>query len=279
MTVMAVARTLVRSFRDSRLRAADRSTLVELAKSGPIGEILRNALTGSSQGAVGDDPFISRIESARTALLEDASPLVDESLGPAGIYDDGLSVAKAARASRNPADSLMLYKLVREFRPRTILELGTNLGVSSAYLAAAQNLNGAGEVFTLDASPYRQRIARNLHGECSLDNVHYVAGLFTDTLHGTLADIALVDFAFIDGHHQYQPTIDYFNMIFGHSAPECVFIFDDINWSDGMRRAWSELNDDPRFTVVASLQNVGIGIATKEPSQARIDVKLRTPRR
>ena len=275
----AAAKGLVQPFLNFLIRSADRSALRELARSGPIGGALRNALTGLSPSDVGDDPLIARIESGRSALLGDDSPLVDDSLGPAGIYDDGQSIGKAAQASRKPGDSLMLYNLVREFHPRTILELGTNLGVSSAYLAAAQTRNAAGEAFTLDASPYRQRVARKLHEECGLSNIHYVAGLFSDTVHDTLANIPLVDLAFIDGHHQYQPTLDYFTEILGHSAPECVFIFDDINWSDGMRRAWSELRRDPRFTVVADLNNVGIGITTEISSQLPVNVKIRARRR
>jgi predicted O-methyltransferase YrrM len=52
---------------------------------------------------------------------------------------------------------------------------------------------------------------------------------------------------FIDGHHQYQPTLDYFEMIYPKCNKNEIIIFDDILWSTGMRRAWEELKQDRSF--------------------------------
>ena len=43
---------------------------------------------------------------------------------------------------------------------------------------------------TLEASPYRVRLARTIHTELELENVSYVTGLFSDTLAPTLAELA-----------------------------------------------------------------------------------------
>jgi predicted O-methyltransferase YrrM len=148
----------------------------------------------------------------------------------------------------------VLYSLAAEYRPKSIIELGTNVGISSAYLAAA-----GGHVTTLDVSRYRLRLAERLHRETGL-SIDRVQGYFTDTLDDTLADIAPVDMAFIDGHHQYQPTLDYFEAIAAKASPGCVFLFDDIRWSGGMKKAWAKLKSDPRFETVADLGGMGIGI-------------------
>jgi predicted O-methyltransferase YrrM len=195
-----------------------------------------------------------QIEQKRSEMLKDNSPLVDGSLGPAAIYDEGQRVADVASVSKPRHAARLLHSLAAEYRPKAILELGTNVGISSAYMAAAGS-----RVVTLDASPYRQRLARKLHQSLGL-NVEYVQGLFTDTLAGALDRVAPVEMAFIDGHHQYRPTLDYFEAIVAGAAPGCVFIFDDIRWSAGMRRAWSELRRDARFEAVADLGGVGVGI-------------------
>jgi predicted O-methyltransferase YrrM len=201
-----------------------------------------------------DCDLFSRIEQGRQDMLCDHSPLVDGSLGPPAIYDQDVTIAGACGVSKRPNSAWLLHSLANEYRPGTILELGTNVGISSAYLAASGS-----NVITLDASSYRQRLAKSLHEKLGLD-VDYVEGLFTDTLGATLDRMAPVRMAFIDGHHQYQPTLDYFEAIAAKAAPGCVFVFDDIRWSSGMKRAWRELRRDPRFDAVSDLGGMGVGV-------------------
>ena len=53
-------------------------------------------------------------------------------------------------------------------------------------------------------------------------------GLFADTLEQVLQESEPIDYAFIDGHHLYQPTLDYFNMIWGYARDKAIFVFDNI---------------------------------------------------
>jgi predicted O-methyltransferase YrrM len=142
-----------------------------------------------------------------------------------------------------------------------VIELGTNVGISSAFIGAALTVNGdSGKLVTLDASPYRQRLARQLHSRLGLRNVTYTAGLFNDTLESVLERSGHVDLAFIDGHHQYQPTLDYLDAILQQATVDCAFVFDDIRWSDGMKQAWTEIMGDPRFGLVMDLGSIGVCI-------------------
>jgi predicted O-methyltransferase YrrM len=208
-------------------------------------------------------PSIERIEARRKVLLENTSPLVDGTLGPPGIYDEG-SIAEACQKSKAAKAARLLYALAYEFRPKTVLELGTNVGISSAYLAAAlKDSRSGGRVLTLESSPYRLRLARDLHQQLGLDNISYQQGLFVDTLAASLEAADPVEMAFVDGHHQYQPTLDYFGSIWGRSVDDCVFIFDDIRWSEGMEKAWSVLRADPRVTIALDLGSMGICVTAK----------------
>lgn len=199
-------------------------------------------------------PISSKIESLRSEMLRDFSPLADGQLGPPLEHDLNQTVAGACGASRRSRSANVLYSLAAEYRPKTIIELGTNVGISAAYLAAA-----GGRVTTLDVSRYRLRLAERLHHALEL-NVDRIEGYFTETLEPALKQIAPVEMAFIDGHHQYSPTLDYFEAIASEAAPGCVFLFDDIRWSSGMRRAWAELRRDSRFETVVDLGGMGIGV-------------------
>lgn len=219
-------------------------------------------LLGQDQVSSGED-LIAQIERERQRLLAHEEPLVDGSLGSGGLYDEGETVADACRASKPPLPARLLYLMLREFEPQHVLELGTNLGISSAYFAAALRLNGSGKVITLEASPYRQRIARELHDTLGLENVEYVEGLFTDMLAGVLEASPPFDAVFIDGHHQYQPTLDYFEAILEHTTDGALVIFDDIRWSDGMWRAWRKIMEHDQVVVTVDLRTIGVCVTQR----------------
>jgi len=123
------------------------------------------------------------IERLRTSMLLDDSPLIDGSLGEGGRYDQDQTVADACRVSKPRNSARLLYSVTHEYRPTTLIELGTNVGISSAYLAAA-----GGRVTTLESSPYRLRLAQKLHDQIGL-KIDYVQGLFDETLASALAKL------------------------------------------------------------------------------------------
>ena len=228
----------------------------------PLAPRLSSALgrMRARDGSTGE--WAVRIEAERSKLLASDEPLTSGSLQP-GPYDQGMTVRQACLASRRPADAAALFSLVRELAPKRIVELGTNVGISSAYMAAAQVANGAGTLVTLDASPGRSRAAARVHAALGLKNVEYIVGTFDRTLESALGEP--VDFAFIDGHHQFEPTLDYFDRIWRHSKDGAVFVFDDIRWSSDMERAWKRLQTDPRLAVVVDLCGLGVAIGTRDP--------------
>jgi predicted O-methyltransferase YrrM len=200
---------------------------------------------------------LTRIEAERNRLLAQCEPLDDGSL-ISGPYDTGVSVADACRVSAAARTAHLLYLLIRQFKPKVVLELGTNVGISAAYQALALRENGGGKVVTFEASPYRLRVAQALHRRLELDNVEYVEGLFAETLPSALKSLPPVDYAFIDGHHQYQPTLNYFALICRHATPECLYVFDDIRWSKGMREAWAKIQSGPQIGVAVDLFRIGL---------------------
>ena len=66
-----------------------------------------------------------------------------------------------------------------------------------------------------------------------------------------------VGYAFIDGHHEEQATLDYLDLVEPELVPPGVVVFDDVTWSDGMARAWAKLHEDER--VLAYREMFGMG--------------------
>jgi len=56
---------------------------------------------------------------------------------------------------------VFLFRLVRELKPKTVLELGANMGVSGAYIQSGLDLNGGpGRFTTIEGDPTLASIAR-----------------------------------------------------------------------------------------------------------------------
>ena len=95
--------------------------------------------------------------------------------------------------------------------------------------------------------------ATAVHG---LDNIELRVGRFQDTLPAALAEGPL-GYAFVDGHHDEEATLEYFERLLPH-APEAVLVFDDIRWNDRMERAWRRIAADDRVGLAVDLDEYGV---------------------
>lgn len=162
-------------------------------------------------------------------------------------------------ASKPRLQGRFLFALLRDLKPDLCLELGTCLGVSTAYMTSALKLNDRGFAYSIEGAESLAVEARALMGRLALDRVEIDVGRFVDVLPGVL-DGKRFDFAFVDGHHDEQATIGYFSQITPAMTASGVMLFDDIAWSDGMRRAWKAIRTDS--AVADSWEYRGMGLVT-----------------
>jgi len=181
------------------------------------------------------------IEEQRKKFLRDQTMLRIEDLG-AGSRKGSASSRRvreiAKTALKPPKYAQLLYRLVRHYEPSVILELGTSLGITTAYLASA---NPAATVYTIEGSPAIAAKAAEGFGALGLQQVQPLQGDFSNVLHGLLPTLKQVDLAYIDGNHRYAPTLEYFEQILPQCHELSVLVFDDIHWSAEMERAWEAI--------------------------------------
>ncbi|MBK8348458.1 MAG: hypothetical protein IPL08_12850 [Saprospiraceae bacterium] len=77
----------------------------------------------------------------------------------------------------------ILFNLANHYACHSILELGTSLGISSAYLASA---NHTSEIVTMEGDPNIAAVATDVHQTLGLKNIQIVTGIFENTLSKTL---------------------------------------------------------------------------------------------
>lgn len=201
------------------------------------------------------------VEARRAALLADDRTLVVRDFG-AGSRVTGTTArtrpvsAIARNAAKPPRYGQLLFRLVNHLQPRRILELGTSLGLTTAYLAVADS---RAQVLTLEGDPASAAIARETFGQLGLTNVKLLEGEFSVTLAQALAQLdGPLDYVFFDGNHRYEPTLDYVRRCLPHRHAGSLFILDDIHWSAEMERAWEAVKALPEVTLTIDLFAVGL---------------------
>lgn len=149
----------------------------------------------------------------------------------------------------------VLYRLVRYFSPTHVIELGTSIGISSAYMALAAP---QAAVFTLEGAHTLADAARQNHQQLGISNVAVIKGNFKDTLPALLGNTGKVGLVFFDGNHTEQATMQYFEWCIAKADEDSIFVFDDIYWSEGMNAAWQCIKQDQRITLTIDVYQFGI---------------------
>ncbi|WP_310794618.1 class I SAM-dependent methyltransferase [Hymenobacter sp. HSC-4F20] len=199
------------------------------------------------------------VEARRRELLTDPTRIQVRDFGAGSRTGAGRQrrLRDIARtAAKPPKLGQLLFRLVNQFQPRTVVELGTSLGLTTAYLSAA---NSRARVLTFEGCPATAEVARETFQSLGLANIRLVEGNLDDTLAPTLATLAEpVDFAFFDGNHRYEPTLRYFEQLNQHRSEHSVFVLDDIHWSGEMERAWEAIRQHPDVTLTLDLFYIGL---------------------
>ncbi len=203
-------------------------------------------------------PAYKKIEKLREQMLQDDREVEVADMGAGSSVNKSSTrkIKAIARTSlKNKKFGQLLFRIVQYYKPATIIELGTSLGITACYLAAG---NPDGEVYTFEGAKNVASIAINNFATCRYENIDLVVGNFDNTLRETLVNIFKLDLAFIDGNHRKIPTLDYFELLLKKSNNESIFIFDDIHWSSEMEEVWKEIKQHPAVTLTVDLFFVGL---------------------
>jgi predicted O-methyltransferase YrrM len=204
------------------------------------------------------------IESLRSQLKESEQVLNCIDLGAGSLLQNKSS--KSVRqlvnsAAKSPKYAQLLFRLVDHFQPEEILELGTSLGISTAYLASA---NSKLKVTSIEGCKEIADKATENFKKLDLQNIKQFVGNFDDVLPEILSKKEKVDLVFFDGNHRKAPTLNYFKQCLEKAHEGSIFIFDDIYWSSEMKEAWEEIKMNERVTVTLDLFYFGIVFFRKE---------------
>lgn len=204
------------------------------------------------------EPQQERIETLRRELLKDHSRIDvrDFGAGFGGVVYRERSVSYITRNSAKPRRyARMLYRLTQHLQPALCLELGTSFGLSSLYMVAGFP---SARIETLEGCGNTAAMALKNFSRFPEYSIQIHQGDFKTVLPILLPSLTRpVDLLFLDGHHQYEATLAYFEQCLPFLSESAVVIVDDIRWSDGMRKAWKELCMHPKVKMSMDIYLMG----------------------
>lgn len=266
------ARAIVNKFRQI---AADRETRSEFRFAITKGkdEFLNRAITKSLSPSKSEAWIFSRVIARRRELLNstDIIDSIDYGRGVHGSFltdqqqqvglQYKLAVSTAATWTHNGLDARFLYYLTQDISNPNVLELGTCVGISGSYIAAAIKQNERGHLWTLEGCPATANIARETFTHLGFsEHATVITGGFRDTLEGCLKKNGPFGLAFIDGHHEGGATLKYFSQIKPHMSGGGVLVFDDIDYADDMAEAWNTISKDASIRETRTIAHLGIAV-------------------
>ncbi|MBL4707840.1 MAG: class I SAM-dependent methyltransferase [Flavobacteriales bacterium] len=198
------------------------------------------------------------VESIRAKLLLTTKKLTIHDLGAGSQTNNSNKRAIgdiAKSALKSPKKAQVLFRLAYHFKPTNILELGTSLGISTAYLAKACP---KANIITIEGAPEVANVAAINFEKLKLNNISQVVGNFDSILESELKQLKKVDFVFFDGNHKKAPTLSYFHTCLKYAEKDSIFIFDDIYWSKEMTEAWEEIKSHPEVSVTIDCFEMGL---------------------
>jgi predicted O-methyltransferase YrrM len=208
---------------------------------------------------------IDSIEKRRKELLysPDVINVLDFGAGSNSIQTKQRKIKDIVKnSSKNRKFANLLYRIIDYYKLNNILELGTSAGISSMYMASSGH-----NVFTIEGCTETAKLAEENFSKSGLKNIQLKIGNIDNLLPGILKNQQSFDCVFFDGNHTEEATNRYFEQCLRSVKNETVFIFDDINWSDGMKNAWHHIKQHESVRVTIDLFFLGIVFFRKELSK------------
>ncbi len=168
---------------------------------------------------------------------------------PVAVRDLARHMAISPRAGR------YLFHLARLRHPRLMLDLGTGLGFSAAYLAGGSL---SGTCITAEGCAQTAALARQSFSRLKLNNIRQLQCTFDEAISTAVSGDAPIDLLHLDGDHRRKAVEQLWRTARPHLHRHSVVAISDIRWSEDMESAWEWLKGQPGVTYTVDLFDLGL---------------------
>ncbi|MBY0480883.1 MAG: class I SAM-dependent methyltransferase [Chitinophagaceae bacterium] len=204
------------------------------------------------------------IEQCAAEMLTDQRLIQVADLG-SGMHMEKTSLHRVADLAkllfRPKKYNQLIFRIVNYYGAQHLLEIGTSLGIRTAYMASA---NRNASIFSLERAEELAKIASKNFNSLQLSHIEIVQGNFDEILSNVILKMKQIDLVFVNGNHRREPTLRYFEQLLPAIHEGSIMIFDDIHQSEEMELAWIEIQKHPDATLTIDLFFIGLVFFRKE---------------
>ena len=212
-------------------------------------------------------PEYETLKSYRKSLLENKNTIevTDFGVGSRVFKSNTREISKIAQtAGITPKNAELLFRIVYYFQPKSILEIGTSLGLATSALSLG---NKNSNIITLEGCPNTMATAKKMFQVSSFkfpnNNVEFVNtefNLYFENFKPETLNLKpqIFDLVYFDGNHSKKATLDYFEALLPTICNDSIWIFDDIHWSADMEETWEIIKNHPKISVTIDTFQWGI---------------------
>ena len=177
-----------------------------------------------------------------------------------------------AKSTAKPAKyGQLLFRLVNYFQPAQIVELGTSVGISTAYMAS---VNSKTNVITIEDRKGIAEAAREIFAKLELKNIEQITSNSEKALPTILNKYQNLDFVHFAGNYSKQATLNHFNQCLEKANGNSVFVFDNMYQSSEMKTIWEEIKNNNRVRVTIDMYCMGIVFFRQEQVKQHFVIKF-----
>lgn len=216
-------------------------------------------------------PEYEILKSHRKALRSDSSMVEMKDFGQGSRVFKGNARKVSAvvkNAGMRKKRQKLLFRLSKYFKSETVLELGTSLGLGTVALSLSNEFSA---INTVEGCPNTLSKAQEYFEKFNLHNIQIHQELFSEFLENTSTQFDLI---FIDGDHNGERTLGYFNSLLNKVHNDSLIIFDDIYWSKDMTVAWQKIIANENVTVSIDTFQWGLVFFRKEQPKQHFVIRI-----
>lgn len=216
----------------------------------------------------------SNIEGSRHTLLQDDRRIDiadqdDRSASLAGKLEKVKHIARYTLLQ--PRYAQLLYRIASCYGPGNLLEIGSSLGITTAYLASSRPEN---TVYTIEECRPLSATAAEVLRDNQCGNVALITGNFENTLPELSEDPGKFGFVYISGRYSPDTTLRYFELLLPFVTEDAVVVIEKMYRNNDMKAVWSAIQQHAQVTVTVDLFRIGLIFFKKGQAKEHFSIRF-----
>ena len=164
--------------------------------------------------------------------------------------------------------SKFLTRLIDYLEFKSVLEIGTQMGVRTSCFASNKNC----EIVTIDNCKETQKIAREKLEKHEFSNIEFCRQEFIQE--EISVDRKKIDCFFISNTRKKESTLHLFEEALKKIHNDSLVIMEGLHWSKEMNQAWEEIKVNKNVTVTIDTFYLGLVFFRKEQNKEHFKIRL-----